>query len=140
MLFRSWWLLTNRAYLEVLKTYPRSHVVVYEDLCSEPLRVSQGVFDYLGWELGRQTRAFLQTSTHGNRSSLATMLLGQHSYFSIYRDSRESMVSYKNTLTEAQQERIVGLIKPHFPYDAYWPASNGESCPAAAPAARVAVP
>jgi hypothetical protein len=135
-----WWLLTNRAYLEVLKTYPRTHVVVYEALCSEPLRVSQGVFDFLGWQLGPQTRAFLQTSTHGSRSSLATMLLGQHSYFSIYRDSRESMLSYENTLTEAQQERIVALIKPHFPYDAYWPSANGKACPAAAPAARVAVP
>jgi hypothetical protein len=135
-----YWLMTNRTYQTILRAHPRSHAVVYEDLCRDPHGASRRVFQFLGWPMGRQTLRFLEKSTQGSRSSLATMLLGQHPYFSIYRDSRESMESYKNTLSEAQQERILSLIKPHFPYDAYWPSANGEVCAAAGQTARVAVP
>src|SRR5262249_60366261 len=95
-----WWLRTNRAYQDVMREHPRSHVVVHEDLCRDPLAGTRDIFAFLGWEVGRQTSRFIEQSSRRSRSSLATMLLGQHPYFGIYRDSRESIDNWATTLTE----------------------------------------
>jgi len=124
------WLLMNRTYLELLREYPRSHAVVYEELCRELVKVSSGVFDFLGWKMGAQTLQFLRQSTCGGRSTVATMMLGQHAYFGVYRDPRESLKNWKNVLTEAQAERIVALVRPHFPYEKYWGVKPIEPRPA----------
>ena len=104
----------NRIYLKIAAEHPRSHVVVYEALCGDPVGVSKRLFQFLGWELGTQTLGFLDQSTH-EKSSVGTLMRGNQPYFGIYRETAEAADKWKTALPPAQRDRVLDMVRPFFP-------------------------
>ncbi len=95
--------------------YRRSHVIVYEDMCENPLRVTQKVFDFLGWRMKDSTREFIRASTSGERPARR----GNDAYYSVYRDPRTSLHKWRDQLSAAQQNEIASVFRDS-PYARLW--------------------
>ena len=95
--------------------YRRSHVIVYEDMCESPLRVTSKVFDFLGWRMKDSTREFIEASTSGERPTRTD----SDAYYSVYRDPRKSVHKWRDQLTHAQQDEISSVFRDS-PYARLW--------------------
>jgi hypothetical protein len=115
------WLAQNVDFLDVARIHPHKHLVVYEDLCRDPMGVIKGVYDFLGWEMGRSTTRFIERSTKERRSRLLDWLQAKHPYFGVLKNSLQSANSWKTELTGQQISRIISIAEalPHF--KEYWP-------------------
>jgi hypothetical protein len=86
-------------------------VVVYEELCRDPMGVAQQVFSHFGIGFHDQVKEFIEVSCNpkpGTRvrySEWAT-----NSYFSIFRDPLQSMNGWKKHLTSAQIAEILAVV------------------------------
>jgi hypothetical protein len=116
------WLVQNVEYLEVLGTHRPCRLVVYEDLCRAPEIVTRDLFDFLGWEMGPQTRRFLRTNTSASSSLLSDWLQAKHPYFSVRKNSRRAAASWRTQLRPRQQEQILTIARAFPRFDDYWPS------------------
>lgn len=116
------WLVQNLAYQAAVKTHRRSHVVVYEELCDRPLSVTQAVFAFLGWKMGRQTFRFLGRSTRGETIPIRTWLQGKQTYFGVLKDPERSRDAWKTELTGREQDQVLAVARALPEFAAYWPA------------------
>lgn len=100
------WRYQTESLVEYTKNYPKSIVVVYEELCMDPLGITKEIFNFLGWHSDRQTEDFISASTSGKTSTAKA----SKSYYSVYRDPRKSMSKWKEQLTEAQKSDIQSIV------------------------------
>jgi hypothetical protein len=94
----------------------RCRLVIYEELCADPLRQATALFAFLGWEFGRSPRAFLDASVAGPRSARSP----RQAFFSVYRDPAESLAKWKTQLTGEQISEIGEVIRDS-PLTRLWP-------------------
>lgn len=94
--------------VEYARSYGKSRVVVYEELCTDPHGKIAEIFDFLGWELGQATRDFIDTSTSGNLNFKNS---SRASYYSVYRDPHQSMSKWKTQLTSEQIADIASVVR-----------------------------
>lgn len=100
------WRYQVESLVQFTKDYPQSTIVVYEDLCLDPLGKTREIFDFLGWQIDRKTEDFINASTSGTASTAKA----SKSYYSVYRDPHKSMSKWKEQLTEAQKLDIQSII------------------------------
>lgn len=100
------WRYQVESLVEYTKNYPQSIVVVYEELCLDPLGKTQEIFNFLGWQLEPETEDFINASTSSKPSTAKT----SKSYYSVYRDPRKSMSKWQDQLTEAQKSDIQSIV------------------------------
>jgi hypothetical protein len=101
------WRFQAEALVEYAKNYPKSMIVVYEDLCLDPLSKTKKIFDFLGWQIDPRTEDFVDASTSGKVSNSNS----SKSYYSVYRDPRKSMSKWREQLTETQKLDIQSIIR-----------------------------
>jgi hypothetical protein len=99
--------------------------VVYEDLCNDPLKVTQGVFKFLGWDLTSSTARFIEQSTRERRIRLLDWVQAKHPYFGVLKNSSQSAQAWKTELTERQQAQILTIAKAFPGFKDYWPDPAG---------------
>jgi hypothetical protein len=109
------WRLQVEPLLAFSERYRRSHVIVYEDMCNDPMQTTQKVFDFLGWRMKESTREFIRASTSGERDSRG----GGDAYYSVYRDPRQSMHKWRDQLSDGQQREIASVFRDS-PYARLW--------------------
>ena len=90
-------------------------IVVYEDLCIDPLNKTKEIFDFLGWQIEPKTEDFVNASTSGTASTSNS----SKSYYSVYRDPRKSMSKWREQLTETQKLDIQSIIRES-PLNSLW--------------------
>lgn len=100
------WRYQVESLVEYTKNYPKSIVVVYENLCLDPLGKTKEIFDFLGWQFTQTTEDFINASTSGTDKNLGL----EKSYYGVYRDPRKSMTKWQTQLTEAQKSDIESII------------------------------
>ncbi len=101
------WCLQVEPLIEYAQTYDKGLVVVYEDLCNNPHGKTSEIFEFVGWKLGESTRDFINASTSGEKQSSKTA----NSYYSVYRDPRQSMSKWKQQLTAEQITDIASVVR-----------------------------
>ncbi len=100
------WLLENYAYQSVLERCPNSHVVVYEQLCQEPLKIASRHFDFLGWPMELETERFINDSTGIHQSLQGFLNRIMNRYFGVYRNTIRVAESWKSELPVRVQKSI----------------------------------
>jgi hypothetical protein len=110
------WLVQNLDYLRVMRSHPNSRSVAYQRLCTEPLATTAGIFDFLGWPMGRQTVAFIRRSSRPTVVDRLGFWRGKQSYFSVWKNSASAATSWRQELTARQIDEVlaVGSAYPHF--------------------------
>lgn len=109
------WRLQVEPLLAFAKRWPKSHVVVYEDLCADPPGQTEKLFAFLDWKVHRGTREFLDASTSGAGGERSQ----ERAYYSVYRDPRESLDKWRKQLSTEQQAEIASVFRES-PYRALW--------------------
>jgi hypothetical protein len=109
------WRLQVEPLLAFAERYRRSHIVVYEDMCANPMRVTEKMFEFLGWRMKDSTREFIRASTSGERPTRTD----GDAYYSVYRDPRTSVHKWREQLTAAEQREIASVFRDS-PYTRLW--------------------
>ncbi len=111
------WLVQNMQFRSALSQLPHSSLAMqFEDFCHDPAARARELFDFLGWEFGPQTQAFIQQSTSGGWLSLYGWCAGRRPYATVFRHSRDICEAWRNELTDYEQRRILNIAGalPHF--------------------------
>jgi hypothetical protein len=101
------WLTENLQYHRAATSHPNCRVVVYEELCSDPLLVSQSLFEGLEWKLTPQTIRFIEVSTSTSFHRWRTWLTARNKYFSVYRFSGSNSGAWRNELSADEQRTVM---------------------------------
>ena len=118
------WLIENSIYQKLLDEHPNGQLVVYRDLCRDPLAVTESLFDALGWPVTKQTRRFLHETTTRQASRFTSLVTASHSYFSVYRPSKDGIDAWKRELSQREQEEIIAVARPLL--ERYWPETASD--------------
>jgi Sulfotransferase domain len=116
------WVCQNLVYLECMQMSEQSRIVVYERLCSNPITEVESLFEFLGWDVDKQTRRFLESSTRDN--VWRNWLPRKSNYFKIKKDSMRVSATWRTELTAQQQEKVMGIVKLFPQLDRFWNADN----------------
>lgn len=105
------WRLQVEPLIDFSRQWPRSRLVVYEDLCADPMGQTEQLFSFLGWRMKDSTREFIEASTSGPQDERNT----EREYYTVFRDPRKSMNKWRQQLSSAQQEEIASVFRdsPH---------------------------
>jgi hypothetical protein len=98
------------------------HLILYEELVSDPIKIVGKLFDWLGWKIPAETETFLLQST-GQESPPWISRIFSSGYFGVYRKPGGNIEGWKNRLTEREYELVSGVLKES-PLLRYWPASS----------------
>jgi hypothetical protein len=95
------WVVYNDKALDELSDLPHHYTVPYEQVCLRTEELVREMFDYVGLEVGQSTEDFVREST------------GRHdeSYFSVYKDPRDSAYKWKHNLSQEQIDRITAITR-----------------------------
>jgi sulfotransferase family protein len=96
------WAILNEKALEELSDRNTVKVVLYEDLCLEPLSVARDLFDFVGLDWPAQTEAFLRRSMS---------LHGPERYYQVFRDTRTALAKWRTQLSQAEQESVHAIVR-----------------------------
>lgn len=115
------WLLENVTYLRVLENYGRTFLVVYEQLCVDPLKIANCLFEFLRWPMGLETERFINDSTGRQQSFEGRLKRIVNRYFGIYKDTTRVAESWRSGLQDSARARIISIAGLHPYYQSYWP-------------------
>jgi hypothetical protein len=100
------WRLDVERALEIARANPAVHVLVYENLCREPVRYSREVFAHLNLDFPPETEAFIDESTSGRSRGRRYERFSIDRYFSVFQDPQKSMLRWQGQLTDIQKAEI----------------------------------
>ena len=105
--FASSWMLQNEKVMEDMSDNPNYRLVVYENLCANPLSVVEDLFTYAGIPMDRQSRDFINLSQSGDGEN--------EKYFQIVRNSAKASQKWKEELSPDQISRVWNLVRDSRP-------------------------
>jgi hypothetical protein len=109
------WRLQVEPLIAFAESYSPSRLVVYEDLCADPMGTTEALFAFLDWRVLVSTREFVEASTSGPQDERTR----EREYYTVFRDPRKSMNKWRQQLSESQQQEIAGVFS-HSPYKNLW--------------------
>jgi hypothetical protein len=92
--------------VDFVRSHEQSNLVLYEDLCTNPHQKVTEIFDFVGWKIDKTVHDFIDLSTAKTPKNLQSA----KTYYSIYRDPKQSMSKWKTQLTKEQQAEIASII------------------------------
>jgi hypothetical protein len=95
------WRAFNETALEGLEALPNVKVVIHEELCAQPEAVTRDLFSFAGLTWNAQTARFLATSTNHQ---------GPISYFSVFRNSVETVDRWRTLMAWDAQEAVRSVV------------------------------
>ena len=104
------WARFNAAALREAEVLPNVRIVVYEDLCRDPIGQTRALFEFVGLNWHRQTETFLRSSTTHE---------GPSGYYAVFRNSAEAAEKWRTTMDPADQEAVRSVVR-RFPVARYW--------------------
>jgi len=96
------WVLYNETIIDDLADLPTARVARHQDLVRDPLTQFSKLFGFAGLSWTRQTEEFIRRSTTGNDGS---------GYYSIQRNSAETLEGWRTQLSAADQDRIRDILR-----------------------------
>lgn len=95
------WVLTHEKILADIEHSHRVLTLRYEDICTEPNRVTRKMFDFAGLTWHAQSERFVNTSSQTTDTD----------YYSIFKHSRTSADRWRWELTSEVVARILGIVR-----------------------------
>lgn len=96
------WLVYNeKALIESSRYSGRVLVVVYDELCDQPKKWSEKVFDFIGLPLDEQSKQFIKKST----------LSHSDLFYSVTKDPKKAKSSWKKSISSDDVQRIKAVIE-----------------------------
>jgi len=96
------WMISNEKTMKDLEGHPRYRVVVYEEICLDPLKQIMDLFQFSGLDWSLQTKAFLDRCEENPK--------GDGSYFNVIRSPQKAAFRWKKELESSQIDRIMNLV------------------------------
>jgi hypothetical protein len=96
------WLAFNEPAVESLGSLPNARIVVYEDLCRDPVGISKDLFAFAGLDWQPQTGEFLGLSTRHPRDS---------GYFDVFRTTGIVAGRWRQSMSRADQESVRAVVR-----------------------------
>ena len=94
-----WVLFNEKAVMDCANT-GRVMVVSYDDLCRDPIVVSQEMFEFAGLDWAAQTQEFLLASTSKDDGA----------YYGVFKDPLAAASRWQQELSEENQRRIMAVV------------------------------
>ncbi len=105
------WLAFNEPAVEGLRALPNARIIVYEDLCREPERMSKDLFAFAGLDWHPQTADFLAFSTRHDRPS---------GYYDVFRATGIVADRWRHSMIRTDQEAVRAVVCTS-PLALWWP-------------------
>jgi len=112
------WKLGYDTCLKENKDTPNFKVVVYEELCKDPMNISKDMFKFLELEFTDRTSAFIEKSTNPGYSFISK--ISSKRFYSTTKNPAESVNKWKKLLTQDQKNEIFNIVKDSELMQ-YWP-------------------
>ncbi len=110
------WRIYVEPMVEFIENYDNGLLIVYEDMCRDPLGVSERIFDFAGWEMTDFTKNYIRKTTTEKKIQRST----SKSYYSIFKDPGKSMNKWKTQLSD-REKRDIALVIKDSPLKKFWP-------------------
>jgi hypothetical protein len=94
------WLLYNERAIDDLEGLENGFTAIYEDLCRDPVGGYRALFDFADLNWDAQTGAFVDASTHSEKSA----------YFSVFKNPERAASGWKQKLSPIDQERVLSVV------------------------------
>jgi hypothetical protein len=95
------WATMNELVLDAMLGHQNAGVVLYEDLCAEPIQAVRDLFSFTGLDWNRQTEDFIRRSTSFG---------GTERYFGVFRNAVASANRWRTELNEQDQRVIMNVV------------------------------
>lgn len=106
------WMAQTIVHYELVQRHPCATMVLYEELCLNPLEVSKRLFDFLGWKIQKETENYCNLSGKNNCfSSLYKRIWKKRSYYQLTKNSMQAAMSWKEQLSPRQQDEILAIAR-----------------------------
>jgi len=104
------WLAFNEKALEETADRPNTRIVLYEDLCRDPMTVARELFQWCDLEWHRQTEAFIESTTTVDHDP---------GYFELRRNTAADVDKWRRELDETTIDAILQRVKGSLPANLY---------------------
>jgi hypothetical protein len=97
--------------VRAIQSGDQAMLVVYEELCRDPVAVSEKIFAHFGIDFPEQVKQFIEVSCDpkpGTRLSYAEW--ASNPYFSIFRDPVQAMNGWRRYLSPEQIDQILEVV------------------------------
>ena len=88
------------------ESYARGRVVVYEDMCLNPVSEAKRLYEYVGWHFDDEIEHEIMTTCQGS-GAWTDSRKGAHS---IQRDPKQMMMRWKDSLDKQQIADIAAVV------------------------------
>lgn len=104
------WVITNEIALDACGERSNCMLVIYENVCTDPMNEGQKIFQFcnLGWE--QQTRRFVEASTSDQ---------SPEKYYNVFRNPATASQKWRTELTVQQQQEILNIVR-QTSLSSYW--------------------
>lgn len=99
------WVLTHEKILADISRCDRVLTVRYEDVCADPLAMTQRMFEFTGLDWQSQTEGFVRASTQTTRRATDT------DYYSVFKPPQASAGRWRTELAPEVIERVMGVVR-----------------------------
>ncbi len=103
------WRIYNEIAYEKGKTLKNYQVLIYEDLCKNPVEKTQEVFQFCGLDWNPQTSSFVNASISENKDA----------YYSVYKNPLEAANKWRMKLGRNDLDKICNILKGSVPFSWY---------------------
>jgi hypothetical protein len=103
----SWWMLMNEKVIEEMKGNNKYKLIIYDEICSDPINYAHKLFDFVGLDWNIQTETFILRSLNYSGKS--------DRYFQVVRNPSVSANKWKKNLDSNQQRKILKFVEDSLP-------------------------
>ena len=96
------WRAFNEPAVEAMSKLPNAKIVIYEDLCRDPMAVSGDLFAFAGLSWDPQTSEFLDQSTRHEKPA---------GYFDVFRTTELVADRWRQTMSQFDQEAVEAVVR-----------------------------
>jgi len=101
------WMIQNEKTIKDMEGEDNYKLVIYDELCQDPMRVTKGLFKFTGLDWNAQTEEFIRRCQNAND--------GNKGYFQIIRNPAKAAFQWKKELDQSQISRIVDFVADSAP-------------------------
>ncbi len=105
------WVAFNETALAAIEGTDNARIVLYEDLCAEPVEHTRALFTFANLSWNAQTEDFLTRSSHDSSSP---------GYYAVFRDSAAAAERWRSQMPAEDQDAVRAVVA-QTPLAQFWP-------------------
>src|SRR3990172_10474284 len=94
------------------------YIVTYEKLVEKPFDETSNIFNWLGWDMTKETREFLLESTGAKKPKWYNLIISSD-YYGVYRKAGINISDWKSRISDKDYAEISSVVNSS-PLMSYW--------------------